>query len=188
MVDKNMSEMKQMIEQALKGAPQQTVYNITNNLYQHISITDIGGFKSLCDRMGIPEATEFLCKMAAKPQLMDLFEKVYLDCDPAHYPIAHNNGRDFYYRDAENKLIIDEGGSKIAQLSERLMKNTFIEAADPLLAKFVRQNDGDKEGDDVDYDRFRELQNGACRVKVDKSFIKELYPRTYNPNHTFFCE
>ncbi len=189
-MEQSMLSMKTMLEQALERKPITTnIVNATTNVvYQTISISDIGAFKTLCDKMGTTEATDFLCKLAAKPQIMALFEKVYLECDPANYPIANNNGKDFFYRDADDKIVHDEGGHKITQLGERLMKNTFVEAADPLLTRFVKQNEGDHEGDDGDYDRFLELQNGACRTKADKSFIKELYPKTYNPNHAFFTE
>lgn len=178
-IDENLNNMQ---------APISITNNIINNsiTYQHVSISEIGAFKTLCDKMGINEATEFLCKLAAKPQIMTLFEKLYLECDPANYPIANNNGKDFFYRDADDKIIHDEGGHKIAKLGERLMKNTFLEAADPLLTRFIRQNEGDHEGDDDDYDRFRELQNGAHASKADRSFVKELYPKTYNPKHVFF--
>ncbi len=175
--------MEQQIQQLLKTP---TVVNV-NNVYQNnINISDIGAFKTLCDKMGINEATDFLCDLAAKPQIMALFEKVYLECDPAQYPIANNNGKDFMYRDAENNIVHDEGGHKITELGERLIKNTFIEAADPLLTRFISQNEGEHDGDDTDYDRFRELQNGACRIKRDRSFVKDLYPKTYNPGHVFF--
>ncbi len=189
-LDRNITEMRNMLAQALLKPLQPTtsVINITNNLYQNIVLSDVGGFKTLCDKMGAHEATSFLCKLAAKPQVMALFEKVYLDCDPANYPVANNNGKDFFYRDSDDNIIHDEGGHKIAQLGERLMKNTFIEAADPLLTRFIKQNEGDHDGDDDDYDRLRELQNGAYKAKVDKAFIKELYPKTYNPNHEFFTK
>ena len=162
-----------------------TVNNITNT-YQHIMISDVGAFNILCEKMGTNEATSFLCTLATKPKTMALFEKVYLDCEPSNYPIANNNGKDFYYRDSDNKIVHDEGGSTISKLGDRLIKNTFIEAADPMLTRFVNQNVGDHEGDDADYDKFRELQNAACAVKTDKSFIKELSVKTYYPNHQFF--
>ncbi len=194
-------QMKDMLSKAvveavnavMQTAPVQPTNIITNNItsnitYQHIAISDIGAYKTLCDKMGINEATDFLCKLATKPQIMPLFEKLYLECDPSSYPIVNNNGKDFYYRDGDDNIVHDSGGHKIAKLGERLMKNTFIEAADPLLKRFVRQNDGDHEGDDNDYDRFRELQNGASNFKADRSFIADLYPKTYNPNHTFFKE
>ncbi len=161
------------------------IINNTVN-YQHITISDIGAFKILCDKMGINEATDFLCNLATKPKAMILFEKLFLECDPASYPIANNNGHDLYYRDEDDRIVHDAGGHKIAELGERLMKNAFIEAADPLLTRFIKQNVGDHDGDDDDYDKFRKLQNGASGFKVDRSFIKELYPKTYNPHHTFF--
>lgn len=52
--------------------------------------------------------------------------------------------------------------------------------------RFVKHNEGDHDGDDNNYDKFRELQNGACRIKSDKSFVRDLYPKTYNPKHEFF--
>ncbi len=187
------SNIHKMVRSAIsENLMQQTPISITNNIinnsitYQHVSISEIGAFKTLCDKMGTNEATDFLCKLAAKPHVMALFEKLYLECDPANYPIANNNGKDFYYRDADDKIVFDEGGHKITKLGERLMKNTFIEAADPLLNRFISQNEGDHEGDDDDYDRFRELQNGAHAMKADRSFVKDLYPKTYNPKHSFF--
>ena len=184
-VEKELNKLTRL----LQVLPTTNIVNTTTNVvYQTINISDIGAFKTLCDKMGTNEATNFLCKLASKPQIMMLFEKVYLECDPSRYPIANNNGKDFMYRDVDNKIIHDEGGHKITQLSERLMKNTFIEAADPLLTRFVKHNEGDHEGDEDDYDKFRELQNGACETQVDKSFVKELYTKTYNPNHTFFAK
>ncbi len=156
----------------------------TNNI--QIIISDVGAFKALCDKMGTTEATLFLCDLASKPKTITLFEKVYLEGDPSNYPIANNDGKDFYYRDKDNNIICDAGGQEIAQLGKRLMQNTFLEAANPLLTRFVRQNEGDHDGDDEDYDKFRELQNAACRCKVDKTFPVDLYKRTYNPKHDFF--
>ena len=103
--------------------------------------------------MGISEATVLLCGMACKPQVMVLFEKAYLEGDPYNYPIANNNGTDLYYRDINNNIIHDEGGRQISKLSERLVKNTFLEAAEPILSRFVVQNEGDHDGDDADYDK-----------------------------------
>ncbi len=188
------SKMQTMLEYTIdkRLATVQNV-NITNNInntviYQHFTVSDIGAFKILCDKMGTAEATEFLCKLAAKPQVMTLFEKLYLECDPSNYPIANNNGKDFFYRDVNDNIVHDEGGHKIAKLGERLMKNTFLEAADPLLTRFVKQNEGDHDGDDNDYDKFRGFQNAAHASKTERSFIKDLYPKTYNPNHMFFTE
>ena len=163
-----------------------TVNNYNSVVYQHINISEVGAFKILCDKMGINEATDFLCNMATKPQIMALFEKLYLECDPSNYPITNNNGMDFIYRDEDDNIIHDTGGRKIAKLGERLMKNTFLEATDPLLQRFVKQNEGDHDGDNTDYDKFCGLQHGACSTKDDKTFVKDLYPKTYNPNHTFF--
>ncbi len=166
---------------------QPTVNNIThvyqpivNNIYM---ISDVGAFKILCDKMGVNEATEFLCALANKPKTMVLFEKVYLDCEPDDYPIANANGKDFYYYDGDSNIIYDEGGCLISKLGDRLIKNTFLEAADPLLTRFVKQNEGEHDGDDDDYDRFRALQTAACSVKADRSFIRELSLKTYHPGH-----
>ncbi len=176
-------------DHGIRVLTESTPHIINNNnivIYQNITISDAGVFKILCDKMGVSEATAFLCDMAGKPQIMTLFEKAYLDCDPANYPIAHNNGTDLYYRDSNNNIVHDAGGRKISKLGERLMKNTMLEAAEPLLARFISQNEGEHDGDDNDYDRFRELQNGACRYKEDHMFTKSVFKKTYNPNHVFF--
>lgn len=190
----DMCDKLQTMEQSIRQLTNLIIANkitaptvVNNILYQqNISISEFGAFKSLCDKMGTEEATKFMCSLASKPKTMDLFEKVYLDCDPSNYPIANNNGKDFCYRDSDNNIIHDEGGQKIAQLGDRLMKNTFVEAIDPLLTRFVRQNEGDHEGDDGDYDMFHTLQKAACLVKPDRTFIKDLSLKTYNPDHTFF--
>ena len=184
---KTLSGSLHNIEHILASGKVQPITNIHNTvIYQHLTISEMGAFKVLCDKMGTAEATNFLCNLAVKPRTMELFEKLYLGCAPVNYPIANNNGKDFYYRDENDNIIHDTDGHIIDKLGERLMKNTFIEAADPLLKRFVKQNEGDHEGDDTDYDRFRELQNGASSFKSDKSFIKDLYPKTYNPTHAFF--
>jgi hypothetical protein len=157
---------------------------IINNI--QINISDIGAFKNLCEKMGASEATDFLCQLASKPKIITLFEKLYLDGNPTEHPIATLNGKDFVYRDINEALVHDIGGTKISELGERLLKNTFIEAVDPILTRFVRQNQGDRDGDDNDYDTVRELQNGACLAKKDKTFIKDLSTKVYNPNHSFF--
>ncbi len=95
-----------------------TVVNINNNL----SISDMGAFKILSDRMGEEEATDFLCKLASNPRIITLFEKVYLDGEPSEHPIANVNGEDFIYRDETQNLIHDIGGAKILKLGERLLK------------------------------------------------------------------
>jgi hypothetical protein len=162
-----------------------TINNI--NIYQTVAINEVGAFKALCDKMGVSEATDFLCDLASKPLVMPLFEKLYLEGDPASLPIANNNGKDFVYRDSNDELVHDVGGNKIAKLGERLLKNAFVEATDPLIVRFMGKNEGEQDGDDVDYDKFIELQNGATSVRPDKAFIKELYPKTYNPGHSFFA-
>lgn len=163
---------------------QPSVNFITNNI--QIVVSDVGAYKALCGRMGTDEATDFLCELASKPKTITLFEKVYLEGDPTDYPIANNDGKDFYYRDSNNNIVCDTGGHEIAKLGKRLMQNTFLEAADPLLTRFVSHNGGDRDGDDEDYDRFRELQNAACRCKDDKTFTLDLYKKTFNPKHIFF--
>jgi hypothetical protein len=180
----DLKELKAVLQQALNSI---NTVNITNNTtYNQIVISDVGAFKLLCDKMGSNEATNFLCTLANKPKTMVLFEKVYLDCERDQYPIANANGKDFYYRDTDNNIICDEGGYHISKLGDRLIKNAFIEASDPLLTRFVSHNAGDREGDDDDYSRFRELQNAACSLKTDKTFIKELSLKTYCPDHMFF--
>lgn len=179
-IKEQIAKIKPTIEERIAQLPP----SVTNNI--QIVINDAGVFKSLCDNMGVGDATSFLCELACKPKIMTLFEKVYLEGPPSEYPIANNNGKDFYYHDSDNNLICDIGGKNITRLGERLMQNTFLQAADPLLKRFVSQNDGDHEGDDDDYDRFRELQNGACKCKSDKTFTNDLYKKTYNPGHMFF--
>jgi hypothetical protein len=183
------AKITEEIVELRKIIQQPSITNVTYQqpvTYQQILISDAGAYKILCEKMGSGEATNFLCELAGKPKTMTLFEKVYLDCDKADYPIANSNGKDFYYRDSDNNIIRDEGGHQISKLGDRLIKNTFIEAADPLLTRFMKHNVGDLEGDDGDYDKFRELQNAACAVKTDKTFVNDLSFKTYNPNHTFF--
>ncbi len=150
-----------------------------------INIDESGAFKVLCDKIGVDEATDFLCKLAAKPQFMLLFEKLYLEGAPKDYPIATNNKQDYMYRGPDGTVqSIDE--AILLKIMDRLQKNVFLEAADPLLTRFIRYNQGERVGSDGDYNQFRKLQNGAHAAKIEKGFMKELCQRTYNPDHPFF--
>lgn len=149
-----------------------------------IVINESGAFEALSDIMGTEEATNFLCKLASKPQLMLLFEKLYLRGSSKTYPIATANKKDYTYRGTGGIVVVDEAG--FLKIMDRLLKNIFLEAANPLLSRFIKQNQGDRSGSDDDYDRFRRLQNGAHAAKIDKGFMKELCAKVHNPGHPFF--
>lgn len=171
-------KLKNMIDHQGHKGQNVTINNncdVINGNVININIT-VGGpesYMALIDKLGKHEAFNFIIESYPAK----IMEKLYYTQNPLECPIANKDGNIFRYRDTEHRIIHDDGGSRMAKLSENITTNLKLEATNNQILQIINNGSGSL----PQPIKVREVQD-------EKKHIDELACVFFNPHHPFFAK